>query len=132
LIGALKDADDQVRWEAAKALSDIRDPTAAPALVTALEDDLFGVRWLAAEGLTTLEDDGLRVLLPALIHNADSAVLRHGAHHVLRALSNRRWRALVMPVVTALESANASLAVPLAAYRAMAELEEQGHQETRP
>ena len=132
LIGALKDSDDQVRWEAAKALAVIRDPAAAPALVTALEDDLFGVRWLAAQALAALEDDGLRVLLPALMHDADSAVLRHGAHHVLRALSNRRWRALVMPVVTALESANASLAVPLAANRAMTTLEEQRNQELRP
>lgn len=132
LIRALNDSDDQVRWEAAKALSVIRDPAAVSALVTALDDELFGVRWLAAEGLTALGQDGLRALLPALMHHADSAVLRHGAHHVLRALSNRRWRSLVMPAVTALESVDASIAVPLAAYHAMAELEERRNQELRP
>lgn len=132
LISAMKDSDDQVRWEAAKALSAIGDPAAASALVTALDDELFGVRWIAAEGLAALEGDGLRALLPALMHHADSAVLRHGAHHVLRTLSNRKWRSLVLPVVTALEGAEASLAVPLAAYHAMAELEKLGNQELRP
>jgi HEAT repeat protein len=131
LISALKDSDDQVRWEAAKALSEIGDPVAAPALVAALEDELFGVRWLAAEGLAAMGRDGLRALLPALMHHADSAVLRHGAHHVLRSLSNRKWRSLVMPIVTALESADASLAVPNAAHRALAELEESRNQELR-
>ena len=123
LIAALKASDDQVRWEAAKALSAIGDPAAAPALVTALDDELFGVRGIAAEGLTALQRDGLRAMLPALMHHADSAVLRHGAHHVLRSLSNRKWRSLVQPIVTALEGVDASLAVPLAAHRAMAELD---------
>ena len=124
LIRALKDSDDQVRWEAAKALSAIRDPAAAPALVTTLDDELFGVRWIAAEGLAALGRDGLRALLPALMHHADSAVLRHGAHHVLRSLSPFAIRrSLVQPIVSALEGPDASLAVPLAAHRAMLELE---------
>lgn len=123
LIRALTDPEDQLRWEAAKALSAIRDAASAPALVTALEDDLFGVRWLAAEGLTSLERDGLKALLPALIHRADCIALRHGALHILHALSKRGWRTVATPVVVALESAEASLAVPLAAHRAMLELE---------
>lgn len=123
LISALTDSDDQVRWEAAKALSAIRDPAAASALVTALDDELFGVRWLAAEGIAALGRDGLLALLPALTIRADSAVLRHGAHHVLRSPSIDRWRSLVQPIITALEGVDASLAVPRAAHLAMAELE---------
>ena len=51
LIALLKDPDDDVRWEAAKALALISDPDAVPALIEALEDHNFGVRWIAADGL---------------------------------------------------------------------------------
>ena len=47
LMDALDDPDWHVRWEAAKALHDIADPRAAPALVRALRDRRFDVRWLA-------------------------------------------------------------------------------------
>src|SRR5687768_13834361 len=47
LLDALTDRDDQVRWYAAKTLSTIGDERAAPALVTSLEDENFGTRWLA-------------------------------------------------------------------------------------
>jgi len=95
----------------------------ASALVTALDDEMFGVSWIAAEGLAAMGDDGLRALLPALMHHAGSVGLRHGAHHVLRSLSSGQWRSIVQPVLEALEGVGASLAVPLAAHRAMAELE---------
>ena len=48
LLEALKDKRRDVRWEAAKALSEIGDPRAALALVSALEDNDPGIRWLAA------------------------------------------------------------------------------------
>lgn len=51
LIEALTDPNGHRRWEATKTLGAIGDPAAAPALVRALEDRDFGVRWLAAEGL---------------------------------------------------------------------------------
>lgn len=57
LIEMLTDPRDHLRWEAAKALSEIGDPKAAPALVQALEDDYCGVRWLAAEALIKLGPD---------------------------------------------------------------------------
>ena len=39
-----------VRWEAVKTLVEINDPSAAPVLVVALEDNEFDIRWLGAEG----------------------------------------------------------------------------------
>src|SRR5437588_9016694 len=49
LIDVLGSANEQARWEAAKALSEIGDPSAATALVGALEDEDRDVRWMAAE-----------------------------------------------------------------------------------
>jgi HEAT repeat protein len=54
LIEALSDRRKQVRWEAAKALSDIADPASAPALVEVLKDRVFDIRWLAAVGLIAI------------------------------------------------------------------------------
>ena len=76
-----------MRWEAAKSLSDIADPAAAPALVQALEDPETGVRWLAAEGLIRMRSACLQPLLHALTERADSVWLRDGAHHVLHDLA---------------------------------------------
>jgi HEAT repeat protein len=47
LIAALQDPSEQMRWEAAKALSEIGDPYAVPALISALGDPSFGMRWTA-------------------------------------------------------------------------------------
>ncbi|HVO70134.1 MAG TPA: HEAT repeat domain-containing protein, partial [Aggregatilineaceae bacterium] len=106
LVQALEDPDAEecARWEAAKALSDIGDPMAAPALIDVLgQDEQFGIRWLAAEGLIALGRNGLVPLLNALIQRSNSAWLREGAHHVLRTLAGRGLYAQVAPVLTALE-----------------------------
>lgn len=121
---AAPDSNYHLRWEAAKALSELEDPEAAPALVIALEDDSFGVRWLAAEGLISLGRDGLAPLLRALVQRSDSAVLREGAHHVLRMLAGDGLYAEVAPVLDALEDIEPSLEVPLAAHAALDALKE--------
>src|SRR5687768_14388467 len=45
LTQALRSPNHIVRWEAAKALSEIADPASAPALIQALMDERFDVRW---------------------------------------------------------------------------------------
>ncbi len=90
LIEYLRVPDVQMRWEAAKALSDIADPGSAPALVQALDDDAFEIRWLASEGLVAIGKPGLRPLLHALALHVDSPWLREGAHHVLYELERRQ------------------------------------------
>jgi HEAT repeat protein len=115
LMEALAGGDTQTRWEAAKTLGHLTDPDAAPALVRALQDEEFGVRWLAAEGLILLEGEGLRPLLRALTEHPDSGWLRQGAHHVLRVLSRRGFREVARPVLAALDGLEPALQVPLAA-----------------
>jgi HEAT repeat protein len=120
LIKSLADRHRQVRWEAAKALSQIADPRAAPALVRALEDDEFSVRWLAATGLTALRSKGLAPLLRALTKRSDSVSLLQGAHHVLHDVMRRGVpKEVVQPVLAALEDVEPSLEVPLAARAAL-------------
>jgi len=86
ILNTLKFGPENSRWQVAKALSQLADPSTAPALVQALRDHSFGVRWLAAEGLTAMSCDGLEPLLAGLICDADSVWLREGAHHVLHSM----------------------------------------------
>jgi HEAT repeat protein len=121
LIEALAspDSNHHMRWEAAKALCDLGDPEAASVLVSALEDEYFGVRWLAAEGLISLGRDGLVPLLATLVRRSDSAALRESAHHVLRMLNQGNLHAQIGPVLAALEDIQPILEVPVAAHAAL-------------
>ena len=119
LIALLKDPDDDVRWEAAKALALISDPCAVPALVEALEDHNFGVRWIAADGLVNIGREALPPLLKALIERSSSAILRNGAHHVLYGLGKRGLKDLVAPLLAALEGAEPEVEVLGSAYSAL-------------
>jgi HEAT repeat protein len=116
---ALADVNSRVRWEAAKALGEIRDPSAAPALVDALEDTDFGVRWLAAEGLIGLRRAALLPLLKALAERGQFALLQEGAHHVLRTLCELGLQDKIVPVLKALEGSDPQSDVPLAARKAL-------------
>ena len=119
LVAELTDPRDQVRWEAAKALTSLADPVAAPALAQTLEDDNPDIRWLAAEGLIAMRREGLLVLLSALLKRSSSIEFRHGAYHVLRHLTERKYAPLVAPVLAALVEPIAAISVPLAAYKAL-------------
>jgi HEAT repeat protein len=124
LIEALASRNELLRWEAAKALGDIRDPAAAPALVAALEDEVFDVRWLAAKGLIALRGEGLVPLLRALLERSDSLWLREGAHHVFHDLVRGRpdLGDVLQPLLVALEDVEPSLEVPIAAAAALDKL----------
>jgi HEAT repeat protein len=110
-----RDRNEQVRWEAAKALGEIADPKTAAPLTCALEDEEFDVRWLAAEGLITLKNKGLPPLLKALIKRPQSVWLREGAHHILHDLSRTNLRKQVKALMEALEGVEPEIEVPPAA-----------------
>jgi HEAT repeats len=124
LIPLLKDAEDDVRWEAAKALANIADVRAASELVATLEDHNFGVRWLAAEGLIAIRRDVLPPLMEALTKHSDSAWLREGAHHVLHDLAKKdpEVKDFVTPVIIALEGIEPEIGVVEPAYAALDKL----------
>lgn len=126
LIDALRDFDERVRWEAAKALGEMREPAAIPAFIGALDDEQGDVRWVAARGLVKLGRRPLVPLLQALMAHGDSPRLRWGAHYVLRRMRGRDLDVLLNPVLAALEGVEPAVAAPLAAEAALEELTQTG------
>ena len=123
LTEALSDRREYVRWEAVRALADIREPASASALVRALMDDSFDVSWVAADGLIRLKSAALIPLLHAITEHFDSASFRRGAQHVLEALDEE---GLLSPplarVLAALRNVAAEFAVLSAADEALSYL----------
>ena len=124
LIPLLKDPDDDVRWEATKALSEIADPRAAADLVGLLMDHYFGVRWLAAEALISIGREALRPLLEKLIEHPESSWLQRGTLHVFHNLVKKApdLKDVVGPVITALEGFEAEVGCLGPAYAALDQL----------
>lgn len=123
LLAALETPVFRVRWEAAKALSTIADPRAAPALVRRLRDRAVGIRWLAAEGLIAIGRLSLRPLLESLISHSDSIEMREGAHHVLHDLLPGKEFMHIVPVLEALEHPAPELEVPIAAQAVLDQMD---------
>ena len=119
LIRTLSNENDWMRWEAAKALSQIGNNRAIKALLEALADDKFEVRWLAAEGLIRIGRKAIVPLLQALVKHSDSYWLREGIHHVLHDMNKGKITKVVRPVLAALEGPEPSLEVPQAAQAAL-------------
>jgi len=119
LDSALKDRNQTVRWESAKALGMIRDPKSIDALVAALQDKLFDVRWLAAEALIGIGDKSVKPILQALIDYPKSEELREGAHHILHDLVTSQYRDDLKPLVKALGDLTFTLDIPIRAKKAL-------------
>jgi HEAT repeat protein len=119
LVSALKDRNQTVRWESAKALGQIRDPKSIDALIAALRDKLFDVRWLAAEALIGIGDKSVKPLLQAMVDHPESEELREGAHHVFHDLVTSQYRAALKPVITSLEDLTFTLDIPIRAKKAL-------------
>ena len=119
LIKALSDDSHWVRWEAAKALSQIGNQESIQALLDALSDKEFDVRWLAAEGLIRIGRKSVVPILAALVGDPDSRWVREGIHHVLHDMKKRELGQVLRPVLAALEGSEPTLEVPLAARAAL-------------
>ncbi len=122
LVEALQSHDRRLRWEAAKALSEVCDPSAITPLLDAMLDDDPEIRWLAADGIAAIGWPAVRPLLRALIAESDRTLFRLGAHHVLRTLEGRRADNVLRPVLRALESMEPSVEVPIAAEEVLYQL----------
>jgi HEAT repeat protein len=89
LVALLGSPQVRVRWEAAKALTEIPAPAALSGLVSLLADPESEIRWLAAIGLINLGNRSVPQVLEALIEHVDSKGFRDASHHVLHDLSRR-------------------------------------------
>ncbi|OQA47575.1 MAG: hypothetical protein BWY52_00080 [Chloroflexi bacterium ADurb.Bin325] len=126
LAAAAQAANDQVRWEALKILSERLDPALAPLFIDALvREQNEGNRWVASHALMNLGPAALRPLLESLVQRADSASLREGAHAILYTLAKQQALptgsvdTLIKPVLVALERLDPAVHVPFAAHRAL-------------
>ena len=125
LIPLLSDPNKNVRWEACKAFSDLREPAAADALAEALNDEDEDVRWLAAEALISLGSQAVVPTLRALQTHFNSLFVRQGAHHVLHALEREQMLNLqTLSVLNTLNYLEPQISVPFAARKALESLSE--------
>jgi len=124
LIEALKNRNCLLRWEAVNVLGGAGDPEVAPALVSALEDGEFEVRWVAAEALIRMGAKGLKALFHALIERPESTFLREEAHHVFHKLAQRELKVFLTPILIALESHEPAVDIPPVALHAMETMDE--------
>lgn len=123
LVNALGDSQQHVRWEAAKALAAIADPSSAEKLVGTLNDKDTDVRWVAGEALIALGKKALKPLLTILLKKHDSYELYKAAHHVLHDIAkNSEFVSVVQPVLDALTQSEPAIAVPVAAQNALSSL----------
>jgi hypothetical protein len=123
LIVALRSPNHIIRQGAASALGAIANPRAMPALIAALDDEHFAVRWLAAVGLIALPEASLIPLLSALQYAPwGEGSLHTGAYHILRTQLSGPNGPILVPVVKALEGVEPGATVPLAAYQALSAL----------
>ncbi len=126
LLPLLSEHESQTRWEAAKALSEIADPTSIPALLHALEDDDNDVSWLAAEALAAIGPPVATPLLQALIERIGSVQIRQGVHHVLRELRPTEIGDKIADVYTALGIMHPDVEIIADAERALQSLKSVG------
>lgn len=124
LVKALQSPSERARWEAAKALAEIRDPGAAPALVDALEDEESAVRWLAAKALISLGRSSLVPVLQGVERCADNLWLRQGTVQVLHALIRDGLAPEAVQVLKALEDLEPRVGAPLAAHHALERIQQ--------
>ncbi|NQV25443.1 MAG: HEAT repeat domain-containing protein [Rhodopirellula sp.] len=111
--------DDNTRWECAKTLAAIADPTSIQTLIELLEDSKSGTRWIAATGLVAIGKLVVEPLLSAIIDRAIHFTIVEGAHHVLYEFSRTEWGASLRPVYDALGQEEPAIKGPVAASQAL-------------
>jgi len=123
LIEELKSPASHVCWEAAKALGEIKDPSAAKPLVETLQHVDGDVRWVAAEALIALETSGLKATLSALLTKADSVPLQRGARHVISHFAHCKSGEFLKPLLARFRAFEPAVAIPPAAFNALNSME---------
>lgn len=114
LLELVKSRDKRARWEAAKSLSEIGEPSSIPALVQLLSDPESGIRWLGAVGLIAVGPLSIPAVLQELINKPASIHVRRGAHHVFNDLGqgSTALRQILAPVMDVLGDVDSDSAIP--------------------
>lgn len=121
LIAALRSDQPNVCWEAAKALGEIKDPTAATALVETMKNADGDVSWVAAEALTLMDNMVVIPVLRGLLKYSSFHHFRVGAHHVLSQLNSIEYDDRIQSVLDAIDNLYPEITVPVAAEKSLQE-----------
>ena len=116
-------SDDHVRWECAKTLAQIADPSSTGTLIQLLEDSEEGTRWDAGLGLIAIGQPAVTPVLRAIIHRSTAYTIIPGARHVVQEFCKAKWGGFLKPVYAALSSHQARESGPVAAAQALKEWE---------
>lgn len=119
LANYIHSKNNVLRWEVAKTLGEIGNPSAIPLLIEILEDNISSIRWLAAEGLVRVGAPAIRPLLKELIERPDSILLRDGAHHIFKEFIKYQHKKQLRPLLSALETTGIPEQVPVIADEIM-------------
>jgi len=113
------------RWEAAKALATMAEPSSVPTLTELLDDPESDIRWLAAEGLLAIGSRSLPAVLDALVQKPESTGLRRAAHHVLDGTVRRdaELSEVLVPIMEALGDTQPASVIPPKAEEALERLD---------
>ena len=123
-VAALAEAEDShTRWECAKTLAQIADPSSVDVLVRLLEDSDEGTRWDAALGLIAMGQPAVTPVLRAIVHRSVDHTIIAGARHVVHAFCQAKWGEFLRPVYVALSGYQVRESAPVAALQALKQWE---------
>ncbi len=124
LLEAAHSSDPWVRWHALRALGDLRDARCIPALVEALADSDHAVAWMAARDLAPMGSRVVTPVLELLIRAPGTPWLMETAGYVLRQQRKPpELAAILQPVIRSTHDVDYRITAPMAAERALEELE---------
>lgn len=123
LLETLDAPQQHVRWEAAKTLAAIADPSSTSKLVDALDDDDDEVRWVAGEALIAIGQDCIEAVCDGLTRIRYSEGFYKAAHHVFHDLAKKpRLQDKLAPLVASFGKSEPQISVPVAAEEFLEEL----------
>ena len=128
LLDLLTSRHKHTRWEAARTLAAIADPSTTDALVALLSDRESDMRWIASMGLIKIGPSCVPAVLGKLVDSPDSTDLRRAVHHILYDLVGNRPSIAkdVEPVIQALGESAPAETVILRARQALKQIETAG------
>jgi HEAT repeat protein len=125
---ALHHPDNHVRWHAARGLGESGEAHAIRILAEGLYDESPAVRWTTAQCLSNMDagplgSQALRAILEIVASRPLTEPVRQAAQHALHSMPSRQTRALVEPVIEALQSRAFSVEAPPAAQRLLYQIQ---------
>ncbi|MGD0854990.1 MAG: HEAT repeat domain-containing protein [Dehalococcoidia bacterium] len=117
LCWTMNNKNKHARWEAARALAELADPSSLPWLIKALDDKEFDIRWLVGLALIRIQIPALVPLLEALLVTRKQNWLWEGARHVIRGMAQGEMAEMMTPLVNAFDSIDFRMNVPIEARK---------------